>query len=311
MTSGPVRLDLNKLSVFLEAVRRGSYTAAARHLHLTQSAVSHALRKLQDSAGRPLVERGGKRLLLTSEGQYLYEVCERVFAELETAERQFALQQGGLSEQVTIGATVEFGGTVLVPKLRALAEAAPWLHLDFRLLGDLDRPLLSDEVDLVVDCVPHPHPSVLRTRLFREKYVVVAAPGLLEANPVRTPKDLDRLPVLSMDGAGAWWHKLQRALAAERRPNLGLVVEINQIRAMVNAAVEGYGAALLPKYAVLHELGEGSLTVLFPRLRMMEDWFCVYQKRTRALRRTNRTVTDFLLKMDVREFGDAIESGER
>ena len=75
---------------------------------------------------------------------------------------------------------------------------------------------------------------------------------------------------------------------------------------MVHAALEGYGVALLPKYTVLGKVARGELVPLFPRLRLLEDLFCVYQKRAHASREKNRVVTDFLARLDVSEFGDAI-----
>ena len=50
---------------------------------------------------------------------------------------------------------------------------------------------------------------------------------------------------------------------------------------------------------------------LFPGLRLLQDWFCVYQKRTNAERAKNRVVTEFLLRLDISEFGDAIAGPSR
>jgi hypothetical protein len=61
-----------------------------------------------------------------------------------------------------------------------------------------------------------------------------------------------------------------------------------------------------PKYTVLGKIACGDLVPLFPRLRLLEDWFCVYQKRTNAGRQKNRLLTEYLLRLDVAEFGDAI-----
>jgi DNA-binding transcriptional LysR family regulator len=304
--SGGGRLDIGRLEVFLAAARAGGYTAAARTLHVTQSAVSHAIRKLEDSLGRRLVEWKGRRLALTGEGEYLLEVCQRVFHDLGEAERLLLLRAPGLTQTITIGATMEFGPKVLVQKLRPLLDASPWLHVDFRFLPELKQPLLRDEIDLAVDCEPHPHPSVQATGLFREKYVVVASPQFLARRGVRSPLDLGRVPLLSLDKEGIWWDHLLRALPAQRRPAPTRVVEVNQIRGMVHAAIEGYGVALVPKYTVLGELESGALALLFPRLRLREDWFSIYQKRSKAGREQNRAVTEFLVAVDVSEFGDAI-----
>jgi DNA-binding transcriptional LysR family regulator len=306
MRAGLVRLDLPKLEVFLEATRCGSYTAAARRLHVTQSAVSHAIRKLEDAVGRPLVEWRRRRFMLTDEGQYVRQVCEQVFRDLGQAEHILSARATGGTQVITVGATVEFGTTVLVRKLRPLVDAAPWLHIDFRFRDDLAQMLLRDEIDVAIDCSPHVHPSVQATRLFREKYVMVASPAFLAGHPVQRPIDLERVAVLSLDKEGAWWANALRSIPGRRRPVLARVIEVNQVRGMVHAALEGYGVALLPKYTVRGKVERGDLVSLFPKLRLLEEWFCVYQKRANADREKNRLLTDFLLRLDVAEFGDAL-----
>jgi LysR family glycine cleavage system transcriptional activator len=306
MRHDPVRLDLGRLEVFLEAARSGNYTIAARRLHVTQSAVSHAIRKLEEGIGRRLVEWRGRRFTLTDDGEYVRLVCERVFRDLGQAEDALSERGPGRTQVVTVGATVEFGTTVLVRKLRPLLETSPWLHVDFRLQDDLTQLLLRDEIDLAVDCAAHTHPSIQATRLFREKYQIVASPAFLARHPVRRPNDIERVPVLSFDKAGHWWTNALRSIPGQRRPVLGQTIEVNQVRGMVHAALEGYGVALLPKYTVLGKIARGDLVALFPRLRLLEDWFCIYQKRTSSKREKNRAMTAFLLKLEVAEFGDAI-----
>jgi len=83
-------------------------------------------------------------------------------------------------------------------------------------------------------------------------------------------------------------------------------VEVDQIRGMVHAVLEGYGVALLPKYTVLGKVARGELVALFPNRPRLEDWFCLYQKRTLAKREKNQLLSDYLLRLDMSEFGDAI-----
>jgi len=314
MHPGPplrTRLDLRKLETFLEATRHASYTAAAARLHVTQSAVSHAIRKLEEELGRRLVRWSGRRLVLTEDGEYLFGVCQAVFRDLRDAERVLSLPRRPVTQVVTLGANVEFGATVLVRKLRPLLEAAPSRHVDFRFQDDLSDLLLRDEIDVAVDCRPHGHRSVEATPLFREKYVVVAAPSFLAAHPVARPADLERVAVLSLDKDGRWWANALRAMPGRGRPVLSHVIQVDQVRGMVHAVLEGYGVALLPKYTVLGKVARGELVTLFPRLPLLEDWFCIYQKRANAALEKNRLLTACLRRMDVREFGDAIDAAAR
>ena len=307
MRREPVRLDLGKLEVFLEAARCGNYTVAARRLHVTQSAVSHAIKKLEQSIGRPLVEWRRRQFLLTDEGKYIQQVCEQVFHDLGQAEHVLSTRAPGGTQVMTVAANVEFGATVLVRKLKPLLDTVPWLHVDFRLVDQPTSLLLRDEADVALDCVPFSHASVQATRLFREKYVIVASPAFLDRYELRRPNDLERVPVLSLDKEGVWWTNALRSIPGRHRPALGHVIEVSQVRGMVHAALEGYGVAVLPKYTVQGKVARGDLVALFPRLRLLEDWFCIYQKRTSATREKNRVLTEFLQRLDVGEFGDAIE----
>ncbi len=311
MGSERTRLELNRLRIFLEATRSGNYTAAGRRLHITPSAVSHAIRTLEDAAGRRLVEWRHRRLTLTDDGDYVREVCERVFQDIDQAEHVLSTRSPGGTQAITVGATVEFGTTVLIRKLRPLVDAVPWLRVNFRFRDDLESPLLADEIDIAVDCAAHTHPSLTVTRLFREKYLIVASPDFLRAHRIRQPLDLERVPVISIDRDGAWWANALRSIPGRRRPVLRQVIEVNQVRGMVHAALEGYGVALLPKYTAVGKVARRELTTLFPRLRLLEDWFSISQKRTSVMRQKNRVVTDYLLHMDVTEFGDAISGPAR
>jgi DNA-binding transcriptional LysR family regulator len=299
-------MDLAKLRVFHEVARAGSYGAAARRLHVTPSAVSHALRKLQQEVGVELAEWRGRSFALTAAGEELLQASRRAFDELEETERRIGRGRGGVTHRVALGSTIEFGTTVLVQKLAPLLAAHPELRVDFRFANDLQEPLRRDEIDLAVDCKPHVLPTIHRTELVREKYVAVAAPAFLAEHPVRTPLDLRRIPVLSIDREGRWWDNLLRAVPAARRPTFERIVVIDHVRGMINGTLAGYGVSLLPKYALLPELARGSLVVLFPRLRLLEDTFCIYQKVTRRDRPGNQLVTRHLLALDVREFGDAM-----
>lgn len=302
-------MDLYQLRTYLEATRRGSYTEAARRLHITQSAVSHAVAKLENSVGCPLVEWRARRMVLTPAGEALRAGCERIFSELTALEERLADPGQGLLHTFRLGAPVEFGVTVLMRKVRLLLEAWPQLHLDFLLSHHLLEPLLRQEVDLAIDCIVHQHPALQRTELFRELYVIVASPGFLASQPVTTPGDLARRPILSLDKEGAWWDRVLLSLPEIERPELARIVEINHLRGLINAAQEGLGVGLVPKYTVLEDLERGVLTTLLPEFPLIEDRFFIYQLIARAGREDNRRVTDFFMQLDTSEFGDAICNG--
>ena len=80
-------LDLQQLRAFHMVLQVGSFSGAARRLHRTQSAVSHAVRKLEDSAGMRLLDRRGREVRPTEEGHRLELACESIFATLDAVYR--------------------------------------------------------------------------------------------------------------------------------------------------------------------------------------------------------------------------------
>lgn len=287
-----MQLDLYQLRTFFTAAQTLNYTEAAARLYITQSAVSHAISKLERTAGARLLERSGRKCRLTEAGRKLYGACEKIFYELERAGDAIAAGKSR-PETIRLGATVEFGTTLLIKHMRDFLRRNPDLHVDFYFSHELLKPLLSDELDLVVDCRDHKVPGLLKRPLFREEYAVVASPEI--AARLREPADLSGANVLSLDKAGAWWNNFLDALPAASRPVFGRVTQVSHIRGIVNAAAESIGVGFVPKYCVLKELKAGTLRHVFPRLRLLEDNFSVYQKENRAGLERHRRLETYLL----------------
>lgn len=296
-------LDLPQLRTFFTLAQTGSFTACARRLHRTQSAVSHAMAKLEDLAGTPLLDRRGRELGLTEEGRRLYQACEHVFATLDAAAEDLRRHQTQAKGRLRVGATVEFGSSILMKHMQPFQAANPDLEMDFTLSQDLLAPLLRDDLDLIIDCLEHPLPTLKKSPLFRETYVVACTPAFRKAHRLRVPADLSRGPVLSLDKAGAWWNRFLMAVPDEEQPHFDRIIAVNHIRAMIHAASEGMGALLVPRYSVLEELRRGDLVPLFPAIRPTEDRFSIYQKKVKATHEKQRLLTRYLQSLSPEEFG--------
>ena len=301
MTDAP--LDLAHLRAFHAVVQAGGFSAAARRLHRTQSAVSHAVRKLEDSAKVRLLLRLGREVRLTEEGKRLHEACELVFSTLDAAQEELRQEQGRVEGRIRLGATVEFGCSVLMHNIHPFLTAHPGIEMDFHLSHELLTPLLREEIDLAIDCHDHDRPELERTPLFREAYMVACSPSYLEAHRIRDPRDLARCTVLSLDKPCAWWKRFLDAVPAARRPAFGRVVAINHIRALITAAVNGLGVLLAPSYSLGGELERGELVPLFPAIRPQEDRFSLYQKTTKARLAKHRLLKAYLEALSPSQFG--------
>lgn len=295
------QLDLYQLRAFHALGQTGSFTGAAQRLHLTQSAISHAIAKLEASAGTGLVDRRAREFRLTEAGGRLWLACEQVFATLEAAGED--LGESRATGRLRLGATVEFGSSILMRHIQPFLAANPGVELDFTLAHDLLAPLLRDDLDLIIDCREHFLPELDKLPLFRETYVVAGSAGFRAAQGITTPLDLAGCPILSLDKAGAWWHRFLLALPEGERPDFTRIIEVNHVRAMINAGAAGLGALLAPTYSVLQELERGDLVLLLPGIRPVEDRFYVYQKKRKAALRKHSLLTEYLRTLSPAEFG--------
>jgi DNA-binding transcriptional LysR family regulator len=296
-------LDIAQLRTFYALAQALSFTGAAERLGLTQSAVSHAVRKLEQSAGVLLVDRRRGDLRLTEEGQQLFVACETVYGTLEAVGEVLRGGRTSARGHLRLGAPPQFGCSVLMRYIGPFLRENPDIDVDFMLSHDLLTPLRRDDIDIAIDCVEHFQPDLQKMPLFRETYMVVCSPAFRRRQRLREPADLSRVPILSLDKGGTWWHRLLRAVPESNRPELSRITAVNHVRAMITAAVESIGVALVPSYSVLAEVESGLLVQLFPTIRLPEDQFRIYQKKTRSTLERHRRLVAYLQSINPGEFG--------
>ncbi len=295
-------MDLYPLKIFFTLAKVKNFTKTAEHLFITQSAVSHAVKKLETSIDTPLIERKGKTTTLTRAGKTLYQSCEKIFYELERAEQNIAHFRQQVRFSICIGSTVEFGTTILINHIKNFLEQNPDIHLDFLFSHHLMDPLVKDEVDLMIDCRSHPSAGIEKIHLFREQYITIASPAFVENQNIRSIDDLERVNILSNDRDLDWWRNFLTAIPHEKQTCLKNVVRINHIRGLINGAVSGLGIGFVPKYTVMKELEEKILIDPFPHIQPGADEFNIYIKREKLEFQKNRLLVDYLTRLKLSEF---------
>lgn len=296
-------MDLYHLKTFFTLAKVKNFTRAAEQLFITQSAVSHAIKKLENSVDTPLIKRQGKALDLTPAGHSLFRSCEKVFYEIEKADQDMARFSKMARVTIRLGCTVEFGTSILINHIRSFLDANPDIHLDFHFSHSLDTPLVRDEVDLIIDCSPHNQPNLERIYLFQEQYVTIAAPDFIERNDIRSLDDLERINILSSDKQLAWWRNFITAIPENKQSCLKNVVEINHIRGIINGAVSGLGIGFVPKYTVIKELNNQTLVDPFPGIKPGADHFNIFIKKEKLEFAKNKALIDYLTRLKPEEFG--------
>lgn len=294
-----IDMDLNKLKTFYTLAQTKNYSRCAEKLFVTQSAVSHAMKALELSLEVTLTEKRKNGFALTPEGQVLFRGCKTIFAEMEKTQNQLRDQQN-IPEQIRLGATVEFGISVVIPQLAAFGEQHPRIHIDYTLSHELLQPLLDDELDIIIDCRPHNRPELIHIPLLREAYAVVASAQYIRNIKIEKIEDLENCNVLSLDKEMVWWQNFINALPSSQKIRFKKITKINHIRGIIEACLASAGIGFVPRYAVEKYLAKGSLSLLFSNVDVLNDQISVYLKSRCASRPSMEALISHLRQLRFR-----------
>jgi transcriptional regulator, LysR family len=179
---------------------RGTLTACAEELCLTQSALSHTVRRLEDRLGTAIWRREGKRLLPTRAGAYLLAVAVRVLPQLEQAEERLRQFASGRRGSLRFGMECHPCYPWLRPLIAPYLWAWPDVELDVRQKFQFGgvAALFSGEIDLLVTPDPIQHAALHFVPVFDyEQVLVVSTRHRLATKKILAPEDLQSEAVLS------------------------------------------------------------------------------------------------------------------
>ena len=188
------RQDINRsgeMEVFVRVVELGGFSAAARALAMTPSAVSKLVARLEARLGARMLNRSTRQVQLTPEGRVFYERSVRVLADIAEAERGASANdhpRGHLS----VNANVPFGEAALLPLLPAFLARYPEITVDI-VLTDEVIDLIEHRTDVAVRAGPLKNSSLVARKLGATRKAIFGSPAYLAKHGVpRTPGDLVR-----------------------------------------------------------------------------------------------------------------------
>ena len=197
------RIDINRsgeMEVFVRVVDLGGFSAAARALRMTPSAVSKLIARLETRLGARLVNRSTRKLQLTPEGSAFYDRAVRVLADLNEAERSAA---AGATPRgrLRVNTNVPFGTHYLIPLLPGFLERHPEVTVEVT-LTDTVVDLLEDRADVAIRVGPLKSSQLVAHKLGESRMMLVASPAYLTAHGTpQTPGDLARHNLLGFSFA--------------------------------------------------------------------------------------------------------------
>ena len=251
---------LNALRSFEVAARHLSFTKAAEELFVTQAAISHQIKALEQDLGVPLFRRMNRALALTNEGQALLPFVRGAFDQLNAGVRE--LERFCAGGALTVTAPPTFAGEWLVPRLGRLHLAHPEIDLRVNASSRV-VDLLREGVDCGIRHGDGAWPDLRAYRLFQPVVKPVCSPALLEGkHPLRTPADLVHHPLLhAIDGLDEWQLWLRAAGVEGIDLSRGLRFE-NGDHA-IKAALSGAGVAIGRRPLINDDLKSGKLVEPF------------------------------------------------
>lgn len=186
------RQDINRafeMTVFVTVVEAGGFTAAARKLALTPSAVSKLVNRLEARLGARLLQRSTRQLHTTPEGDAFYTQSKRILDDIDGAERE-AAQGAAPRGRLRINCFVPFGVRHLLPILPEFAQRYPDIVLDV-MVSDAVVDLLEDRTDIAIRTGRLKESTLVARKLGDDAMVVVASPAYLARHG--TPRTLTEL----------------------------------------------------------------------------------------------------------------------
>ena len=293
------RPDINRsgeIEVFVRVVEAGSFSAAARALRMTPSAVSKLIARLETRLGARLVSRSTRKLLLTPEGAAFYESGLRILADMAAAEREAAAGAAPRG-RLRVNTYVPFGVHRLIPLLPRFLERYPEISVDL-VLTDSVIDLMAERADVAIRAGPLGESRLVARKLGQSPVVVVAAPSYLERHGTPlTPADLDthnRMGfgfVRHIDG----WPFLDAQGNAVMIPITGNA-QVSDGEAMRLMTLAGAGISRLARWHVAADIAAGRLVPLLEDFNPGDEeaTHAVYVGQGRHLPARVRAFLDFL-----------------
>lgn len=282
---------LNGLRAFEAAARHLSLTKAAEELGVTQAAVSHQVKGLEEALGTKLFRRLTRALALTSAGAALAPELNAAFLRIAMAVDRARERETAGVVRVSLLTTIAI--SFVVPRLGRFAARHPGIELRLETstrLVDFDR----EPIDAAVRYGNGEYPGLHADRLFEDALTPLCAPSL--AGRIRRPEDLLSLPLLDDNIVFNEWNQWLAAAGVDTRRPRKRAATFDSTRVAVAAAMEGVGVAIGAPFMFEAELEAGRLVQPLPLVVPAGKSYWVVCRKQDVERPTIRAFREWILE---------------
>jgi DNA-binding transcriptional LysR family regulator len=243
------------LRAFEAAARLESFTLAAKELHLTQSAISHQIKELEEYFGKPLFLRKNRKVEPTSEGRRLLDSLSRIFDVIEAACNEVTLAPN--SQVLALHCSPSFAAKWLSPRLPEFIKANPDITIRMTSGAEPIDLLRNQEIDVAISYqFTHTGPGITSVSLGEEKIIPMCSPELID--PAVSAKEL--MSKLTLIESSLNHHTWERWFEINHLKNpSSRKMSFDRAALSISAAVDGIGAVLESVRFAERELSRGEL----------------------------------------------------
>lgn len=268
-------LDSRQLRAFCVLARTGSFTQTARELHLTQSGISHSMKALEAEIGCRLLDRLGKKVVLTQAGEQLLQHAEKILSEMETA-RESLTQLGKWGRgRLRLGASTTVCQHIIPPVLREFKESFPEhaISLEPGDTPELVAALLKQRMDLALSMEVDGEPQLEFHPLFTDElnFIVSALHPWARAGRVEHA-EIPRQSYILYSKRSITFRLIENYFRREEMV-LNTVLEVGSMEATKELVKLGLGVSILAPWVARKEIEDGSLVALpLGRKKLQRRW---------------------------------------
>lgn len=267
--------DLRQLRAFVAVVEEGSFTLASRKLFVTQSAVSHSLRTLEEQLGCKLLDRSGKRVAMTSEGELLLKRCKRILRELDQVTHDLdGLRRWGQTS-IRVGAPHSLCHFLVPNVLREFRDCFPRCEPNIEAADttELLKKLALGELDLVVGLKPENFSERGYRPMFSDKLAFVISPLHPWANGsgdmLRTLADQQFI----IYAKATQTHRLIENWMEKMAGKIKKPLVLGDMQAIKEMAKLGTGVGIVAPWVAAREIADGLLEAIqMPGPEIEREW---------------------------------------
>ena len=256
-------MELRQLHYFLAVARHESFTRAAEHVHISQPSLSVQISALEDELGTRLLDRLGRKVVVTQAGELFRQHAERALRELDQAAQVVQELHGATRGRLIVGSLSTVNTYLVPPLVSRFKQRFPGIHLHIHAQPSMEivSGLLRNHLDIGICLLPLTHPQLTTVPLFEERLCLVApASSGIHQRRLRM-QELAALPLILMPADYCLRRMIEGECAkAGILPQVAL--EMSSPEGILQAVSEGAGMTILPELYVRLRLPGTDLQII-------------------------------------------------